>query len=124
PFGRSLTYRFSQVSFFSACLLCQIEPLPVPVMKGLIVRHMKYWLSLPIFDRDDILTIGYGYPNLMISEKYNGLGSAYWSMKFFAFLALPDEHPFWSAESEAYPELPSECAMKFGEMFLKRYPHH
>ena len=65
PFGRSLTYRFAQVSFFSACLLCGIEPLPIGVMKGLIVRHMKYWLSLPVFDRNGILTIGYGYPNLI-----------------------------------------------------------
>lgn len=124
PFGRSLTYRFSQVSFFSACLLCGIEPFPVPVMKGLIVRHMKYWLSLPIFDRNGVLTIGYGYPNLMMSEKYNGPGSAYWSMKFFAFLALPNGHPFWSAPAQEYPKGEECCAMPCGEMLVKRYAHH
>lgn len=124
PFGRSLTYRFAQVSFFSACLLCGIEPLPIGVMKGLIVRHMKYWLSLPVFDRNGILTIGYGYPNLMMSEKYNGPGSAYWSMKYFAFLALPDNHAFWKAKAEKYPSEISQCAMPYGEMLVKHYRHH
>ncbi|MDO5425497.1 MAG: DUF2264 domain-containing protein [Eubacteriales bacterium] len=124
PFGRSLTYRFAQVSFFSACLLAGIEPFPVPVMKGLIVRHLRYWLSQPIFDRDNVLTIGYAYPNLVMAEKYNGPGSAYWSMKTFAFLLLPDEHPFWTAEAAPMPELADTCPMPYADMLVRRYPHH
>lgn len=124
PFGRSLTYRYAEVSFFSACLLAGIEPFPVPVMKGLIVRHLKYWMSQPIFDRDGILTIGYAYPNLVMAEKYNGPGSAYWSMKTFAFLLLPDDHPFWSVEAEPFPNLPDTCPMAKADMLVKRYPHH
>ena len=89
PFGRSLTYRFSQVSFFSACLMAGVEPFDTGIMKGLIVRHLCDWLEKPIFDRDDILTIGYGYPNLVMGERYNGPGSAYWAMKTFAVLMLP-----------------------------------
>lgn len=79
PFGRSLTYRFSQASFFSACLMAGVEPFPVGVMKGLIVRHLEDWMKKPIFDRDGILTIGYGYPNLVMGERYNGPGSPYWA---------------------------------------------
>ena len=124
PFGRSLTYRFSQVSFFSACLLAGIEPFSVAQMKGLIVRHLRYWLSLPIFDREDILTIGYGYPNLMMSEKYNGPGSPYWAMKTFAFLALPDDHPFWRVEAAPMPKLDLLCPMPFGEMLVCCHPNH
>lgn len=104
PFGRSTTYRFSQVSFFSACILAGLEPFPLPVMKGLIERHLRSWLSRDIFDRDGILTIGYGYPNLMIGERYNAPGSPYWGMKVFAFLILPENHPYWSTPSEPYPE--------------------
>lgn len=103
PFGRSTTYRFSQVSFFSACILAGIEPFPLPVMKGLIERHLRSWLSRDIFDRDGILTIGYGYPNLMIGERYNAPGSPYWGMKVFAFLILPKEHEFWKVKSDEYP---------------------
>ncbi len=124
PYGRSLTYRFSQVSFFSACLMAGIEPFPVGVIKGLIVRHLCDWLRRPIFDRDDILTIGYGYPNLVMGERYNGPGSPYWAMKTFAFLMLPDDHPFWSAEAEPLPKLDEQKALIHADMLIHRYPGH
>lgn len=124
PFGRSLTYRFSQVSFFSACLLADIEPFPVPVMKGLIARHLRSWLKRPIFDRDGILTIGYGYPNLIMAERYNAPGSPYWAMKTFAFLMLPDEHPFWSATEAPLPKLTPDCPMPHADMYVRHYGNH
>lgn len=124
PFGRSLTYRFSQVSFFSACLIADIEPFPVPVMKGLIARHLRSWMKRPVFDRDGILTIGYGYPNLIMAERYNAPGSPYWSMKTFAFLMLPDDHPFWTAEEAPLPEGRSDCPMKYADMYVSRYKGH
>lgn len=105
PYGRSLTYRFAQVSFFSACLYAGLLPFSLGVMKGIIVRHLQYWMSQPIFDNSGVLTIGYGYPNLIMSEHYNAPGSPYWCMKAFLFLALPDTHPFWSAEAEPLPKL-------------------
>lgn len=124
PFGRSLTYRFAQVSFFSACLMADVTPFPIGVMKGLIVRHLCDWMKKPIFDRNDILTIGYGYPNLVMGERYNGPGSAYWGLKVFAPLMLPDEHPFWKAEVEAFPELDKQKALTYADMLIHRYPHH
>ncbi len=124
PFGRSLTYRFAQVSFFSACLIAGIEPFPIPVMKGLIVRHLESWLKKPIFDRNGILTIGYGYPNLLMAERYNAPGSPYWSMKVFAFLMLPDEHPFWHAETAPYPEHEAMCAIPQADMLIYHYGSH
>ena len=127
PFGRSLTYRFAQVSFFSICLLVGLEPFPIPVMKGLISRHIKSWMDKPIFDRDGILTIGYGYPNLTMAERYNAPGSPYWGMKTFAFLGLPDDHPFWSVEAEPYPEKiinQPVCSMKYADMLAYHYGNH
>ncbi len=124
PFGRSLTYRFSQVSFFSACLMAGLEPFPVAVMKGLIVRHLRSWLKKDIFDRDNILTIGYGYPNLTMAERYNAPGSPYWSMKTFGFLMLPDEHPFWSVEAAPLPKLKAECPMPYADMYVYHYGNH
>lgn len=124
PFGRSLTYRFSQVSFFCACLIAGAEPFPVGVMKGLIVRHLCDWLKKPIFDRDDILTIGYGYPNLVMGERYNGPGSPYWALKTFAILMLPDEHPFWDAKAEPLPNLEPQKLLPYADMLIHRYPGH
>ena len=91
PYGRSLTYRFAQAAFYSACIMAHIEPLPLPVMKGIIVRHLEYWMKQPIFDHTGLMTIGYCYPNLQMTERYHSPQSPYWAMKIFACLALPEE---------------------------------
>lgn len=124
PYGRSLTYRFSQVAFFSACVLTGLEPLPLPVMKGLIVRHLEDWLQYPIFDRDHVLTIGFGYPNLVMAERYNAPGSPYWAMKTFAILALPEDHPFWKAEAAPLPEMNGGHALPYADMYVYHYGSH
>lgn len=123
-FGRSLTYRFSQVSFFSACLMAGAEPFSTGVMKGLIVRHLCDWMKKPIFDRSDILTVGYGYPNLVMGERYNGPGSPYWALKTFAVLMLPDDHEFWHVEAGPFPELESQKALPYADMLIHRYDGH
>lgn len=124
PYGRSLTYRFSQVSFFSACLAAGAAPFSVGVMKGLIVRHLCWWMERPIFGRDGILTIGYGYPNLVMGERYNGPGSPYWALKTFAVLMLPDDHAFWQAEAEPMPELEEQAYLPCADMLIRRYGSH
>ncbi len=103
PYGRSLTYRFAQCAFYSACVWAGLEPLPLAAMKGIIVRNLNWWLERPIFDRDGVLTVGYCYPDLLMSERYNAPGSPYWAMKVFLPLALPAEHPFWAAEAAPLP---------------------
>lgn len=109
PYGRSLTYRFAQGAFFSACALAGVTggdgalpPVSWGQLKGLLLRNLRDWMRRPIFDRDGILTIGYGYPNLICAEGYNAPGSTYWAMKVFAVLALPEDHPFWQAEEAPY----------------------
>lgn len=124
PFGRSLTYRFAQVSFFSACLIAGIEPFTLGQLKGLIVRHLENWFKKDIFDRDGVLTIGYGYPNLIMAEAYNAPGSPYWSFKTFAFLMLPDSHPFWSAEAEAFPKIESLSSQPCGDKLIYHHGNH
>lgn len=124
PFGRSLTYRFAQVSFWSACLMAGVYPYPVEVIKGLIVRHLQDWLKKPVFDRDHILTIGYGYPDLVMGERYNGPGSPYWSLKTFAFLMLPDDHVFWSAKPAPLPALDRVKLIPYADMLMAVYKGH
>lgn len=104
PYGRSMTYRFAQASFWSAMALCGVttEEIGWGEIKGLLLRNMRAWMQLPIFDPTGVLTVGYGYPNLCISEGYNAPGSPYWAMKVFAVLALPETHPFWQAEEKQY----------------------
>lgn len=119
PFGRSQTYRFAQGAFWSVCVLTGQEVLNLGVLKGLIERHLDYWLEQPIFDNGTILTVGYTYPNLLMSEGYNASGSPYWSFKIFAFLGLPDDHPFWKIESEPFPALKKTMAIPECDMLIQ-----
>jgi hypothetical protein len=106
PFGRSLTYRFAQGGFWGALAYAGVEALPWGVIKGLTLRHLRWWASQPIFNNDGTLSIGYTYPNLNMAEQYNSPGSPYWALKFFLPLALAEDHPFWQAEELPLPELP------------------
>ncbi len=103
PYGRSLTYRFAEAAFFSACIYAGIEPLPLATMKGIIERHLEYWWQSHMRDFSGILTIGYRYPNLIMAENYNAPGSPLWALKTFLVLGLPDNHPYWSTKAVDFP---------------------
>jgi hypothetical protein len=119
PFGRSLTYRFAQGSFFSALALAGSRSLPVGALKAAALRNIDWWLKRPIFDNAGILTVGYAYPNLFMSERYNAPGSPYWAFKAFACLALHDCHPFWASSFEEFkPE--TKKALPHARMIVVR----
>lgn len=95
PYGRSMTYRFAQSAFWATCLMTGVYPIPEARILKLISRNLSWWLSRPIFDNAGILTIGYGYGNLQMSESYNAPGSPYWGLQAFLYLALPDDDRLW-----------------------------
>jgi hypothetical protein len=120
PFGRSLTYRFAQGAFWGALAFADVEALPWGIIKGLALRHLRWWSRQPIFASDGTLSIGYAYPNLNMAEQYNAPGSPYWAMKFFLPLALPESHPFWQATEEPLPSLAQVKEQKHSCMILCR----
>lgn len=120
PFGRSLTYRFAQGGFWGALAFADVEAMPWGVIKGLALRHLRWWAAQPIFNPDGTLSIGYAYPNLNMAEQYNSPGSPYWALKFFLPLALPESHPFWQAEELPLPELPALMPQPRAYMLLCR----
>lgn len=122
PFGRSLAYRFGQAAFWAAAVFAGVGPYGPGTVKGILSRHFDYWLQKPIFDRDGVLTVGYGYQNLLMAERYNAPGSPYWGMKSFLILALPDDHPFWAAAVEPLPALPARKCLAQADMLLTRRP--
>lgn len=119
-YGRSMTYRFAQLAFFSVCVISEVEVFPLPVLKGIISRHLVHWLNLPIFDNAGVLTIGYAYPNLQMSESYNAPGSPYWALKAFLFLALPSDHRFWQVQAAPLPELDPRKYLRYANMLVQR----
>lgn len=124
PFGRSLTYRFAQCSFWGACVFAGLQPFEMGVMKGIIARHMEHWLNCPIFDNAGILTVGYEYPNLNMAEGYNAPGSPYWAFKAFIVLVLPEDHAFWQAEALPMPKREDTAYLKHAFMVIQHHPHN
>lgn len=119
-FGRSLTYRFACGGFWGALAFADVEALPWGQIKGQFLRHLRWWSEHPIADRDGVLSVGYGYPNLLMSESYNSAGSPYWALKAFLPLALPADHPFWTAEEEAPEPAPAPVPLKHPGMVMMR----
>ena len=121
-FGRSLTYRFACGGFWGALAFADVEALPWGEIKGHFMRHLRWWAGQPIANRDGILSIGYGYPNLLMSENYNSAGSPYWALKAFLPLALAADHPFWTAEEAPAVELGAPLPLKHPGMVMQQTP--
>lgn len=122
PFGRSQTYRFAQVAFWSIFVTIIKDKEWLSIAKGIIARHFRYWMKQPIFDNGGILTVGYSYPNLNMSEGYNAPGSPYWAFKSFFCLSLEDNHPFWEVKEQALPRLDNIKAIIPCDMIFQHEP--
>ncbi|MFC6465294.1 DUF2264 domain-containing protein [Marinilactibacillus sp. GCM10026970] len=124
PYGRSMTYRFCQVAFYSIYIYADVDPDDIGWMKGIILRNFRYWFKQPIFNGDGTLSVGYVYPNLHMSEDYNAPGSPYWALKSFLILALPEDHLFWKTEEAPFPEVQSKYKDKqTGHVFVRDHGH-
>jgi hypothetical protein len=55
-----------------------------------------------------------------MSENYNSAGSPYWAFKAFLPLALPETHPFWTAEEKSPENEPAIIQQKHPGMVLMR----
>ncbi|MGH0052703.1 MAG: DUF2264 domain-containing protein [Sphaerochaetaceae bacterium] len=120
PDGRSLTSRFAVVAFYSACAFANLEVVPWGVMKGIVLRSIRWWFQQPIFDRDGFLTVGYVYPCRSMAEQYNAPGSPYWALKAYLILALSNQHPFWQSEELPLPKLEETFLLKQPGAIMQR----
>ncbi|WP_026619930.1 hypothetical protein M728_004116 (plasmid) [Ensifer sp. WSM1721] len=118
PFGRSLTYRFACAGFWSALAFAGLEALPWGEIKGLCLRHLRWWADKPMAHRDGVLSIGYGYPNLLMSENYNSAGSPYWAFKAFLPLAVAEDHPFWTSPEKPLTSSREPVALRHPGMIM------
>jgi hypothetical protein len=118
PFGRSLTYRFAQGAFWGALAFAGVESFTWGVIRGLAMRHLRWWSKQSITDHSGVLSIGYAYSNDNMAEAYNSPASPYWAFKFFLLLALEESHPFWQAPEESLPDLPGVHVQEHAGMII------
>lgn len=124
PFGRSLTYRFAQAAFWSAAAFAGLEVYSPGVLKGLVLRHLRWWMRQQPFDRDGVLSVGYSYPNLVMAEDYNAPGSPYWALKTVLVLGLSENSAFWQAKEAPLPPRRSPHAIPKAAQIVVHQRHH
>jgi hypothetical protein len=124
PYGRSLTYRFGQAAFWSALAFCGVKGPGWGVIKGIILRHLRWWLHRPIWTETGLLPVGYGYSNTLFGETYNSPCSPYWALKTFLPLVLSADHPFWTECEKELPPLPELTVQKNPQMLICRHRGH
>jgi hypothetical protein len=108
-----MAYRFAMTAFFGAYAPTDPDPvLPWGVLKGIVLRNLRWWADQPIADRDGVLSVGFGYANPHMAEDYNSPGSPYWAMKAFLVLAMPEDHPFWQAKELPLPKFDAPQVQK------------
>ncbi|GAA4516002.1 DUF2264 domain-containing protein [Nonomuraea ferruginea] len=99
--GRSLTYRFAAAAPFWAGARAGVgSPGLLRRAASGIVRHFAE-RGAP--DDDGLLTLGWHGPWRPIAQSYSGTGSPYWAAKGLYGLALPADHPVWTAVEEPLP---------------------
>lgn len=119
PYGRSLTYRFAHVAFWSACVFADVPGVDLGLAKKLIRKNLAYWQQSQMRNQEGYLSIGYAYENLILSEEYNSPGSPYWALKTFLLLGIETDHPFWDVE-EVEPSLKQSKKLPHSNFLLIR----
>nr|WP_236571314.1 DUF2264 domain-containing protein [Microbacterium hydrocarbonoxydans] len=101
--GRSLVYRFAAAAPYWAGIIAEVPSVPAAELRRAacaIVRH---------FDRNGapndqgLLDLGWHDEWRRLAQNYSGTGSPYWAAKGLLGIALPADHPVWSAASVPLP---------------------
>ncbi|OYN88574.1 hypothetical protein CGZ91_13265 [Parenemella sanctibonifatiensis] len=101
--GRSLIYRFAAGAPFWAATIADASPLPLGQIRRITSGMVKYFVDHGAPDADGILNRGWHHNWPAMAQVYSGTGSPYWAAKGLLGLALPADHPVWSAVEEPMP---------------------
>ncbi|MCS0499930.1 DUF2264 domain-containing protein [Protaetiibacter mangrovi] len=101
--GRSLIYRFAAAAPFWVGALAEVPSTSPGALRHaaeLIVRHFA---DHDVPGSDALLSMGWHAEWRALAQSYSGPASPYWASKGMLGVALPAEHPVWSAPAEPLP---------------------
>ncbi|MDQ0801337.1 DUF2264 domain-containing protein [Arthrobacter sp. SLBN-112] len=101
--GRSLIYRFAAAAPFWSGQLLGHTRLSPGVSRRAASGVLAYFMGRGATNDDGLLTIGFHGEFPGMKQSYSGAGSPYWAAKGMLGLALPAEHPVWTAVEEPLP---------------------
>jgi hypothetical protein len=101
--GRSLTYRFAAAAPFWIGAMTGATGLSPGTIRRVCSGMLGHFTAHGVPDQRGLLTLGWHRPWPAMTQSYSGPGSPYWASKGMFGLALPADHPVWTAIEEPLP---------------------
>ncbi|WP_083941723.1 DUF2264 domain-containing protein [Sanguibacter suarezii] len=101
--GRSLIYRFAAAAPYWVGAVAGVPSISPGVLRRAASGVVGHFVDHGAPDADGLLTQGWHHMWPRLSQSYSGPGSPYWASKGMLGLALPPEHPVWTATEEPLP---------------------
>ncbi|WP_298455779.1 DUF2264 domain-containing protein [uncultured Cellulomonas sp.] len=101
--GRSLVYRFAAAAPFWAGAMAGVPSVPPGQLRRAASGVVRHFADRGAPDERGLLTLGWHHEWPRLAQSYSGTGSPYWASKGMLGLALPADHPVWTAVEEPLP---------------------
>jgi len=101
--GRSLIYRFAAAAPFWAGAIAEVPSLPPGLLRQAATGIIGHFADHGAPDERGLLTLGWHAPWPRLAQSYSGPGSPYWASKGMLGIALPADHPVWTAAPQPLP---------------------
>jgi hypothetical protein len=101
--GRSLIYRFAAAAPFWVGAMTGATKLSPGLIRRASSGMLRHFTDHGVPNEQGLLTIGWYDEWPAMAQSYSGPGSPYWAVKGMLGLALPAEHPVWTAIEEPLP---------------------
>ena len=101
--GRSLIYRFAAAAPFWVGAIAGVPSVSLGRLRGAATRIVRHFVDHGAPDERGLLTLGWHGPWPRLAQSYSGPGSPYWASKGMLGIALPADHPVWTAPEEPLP---------------------
>ncbi|WP_345114818.1 DUF2264 domain-containing protein [Streptomyces drozdowiczii] len=101
--GRSLIYRFAAAAPLWTGAFTGASRLSPGLTRRAASGVLDHFARRGVPDDDGLLTMGWHKPWPAMRQSYSGPGSPYWASKGMLGLALPADHPVWTAAEEPLP---------------------
>ncbi|MDU0291809.1 DUF2264 domain-containing protein [Saccharothrix longispora] len=101
--GRSLAYRFAAAAPFWAGALAGVPSTGPGLLRRAASGIVAHFADRGAPDDRGLLTLGWHGEWPRLAQSYSGPSSPYWAAKGLLGLALPADHPVWTAVEEPLP---------------------
>ncbi len=101
--GRSLIYRFAAAAPFWVGAFAGVPSLAPGQLRRAATGVVAHFAEYGAPDERGLLTTGWHRSWPRLAQSYSGPSSPYWASKGLLGIALPADHPVWTADAEPLP---------------------